>query len=105
MNLNRDFLKTLGGILIIGAIVVATFLIGNQQRQDQIRSEQAAKEKSEKNTTKTAANTKTQTNKQTGGKGGGSIPQTGGELWMLAIPALGAGVAQYKIARRRQRFF
>lgn len=47
MKLNQDLLKTVGGLLLIGVIVVATFLYGNRQRQAQIRDDQTATEQSE----------------------------------------------------------
>jgi LPXTG-motif cell wall-anchored protein len=40
---NRDTIKTLLGLAVIGAIVVATFLYGNAQRQAQIKRVQDAK--------------------------------------------------------------
>jgi hypothetical protein len=42
-NMQRDMLKTIAGMVIIGLIVVATFLYGNKQRQDQVRKDEAAK--------------------------------------------------------------
>jgi LPXTG-motif cell wall-anchored protein len=41
--MKRDTLKTLAGLLIIGVIVVATFMYGNAQRQAQIKRDEAAK--------------------------------------------------------------
>jgi len=35
--MNRDTVKTLAGLVIIGVIVVATFLYGNAQRQNQLK--------------------------------------------------------------------
>jgi LPXTG-motif cell wall-anchored protein len=45
--MKRDTLKTLAGLLIIGVIVVATFMYGNAQRQAQIKRDQAAKKQQE----------------------------------------------------------
>jgi cobalamin biosynthesis Mg chelatase CobN len=41
--MKRDTVKTLAGLLIIGIIVVATFLYGNAQRQSQLRRDEDAK--------------------------------------------------------------
>lgn len=40
----RDLFATLGGLLLVAAVVVATFLYGNQQRQNQQAKEQQTKE-------------------------------------------------------------
>lgn len=102
MNLNRDFLKTLGGILIIGAIVVATFLYGNQQRQEQIRKDEQAKQQAEQQVKATAKA------KKPSATGGGNLPsttpQTGGEELVFAIPALAVGIYGYQSARRRRGY-
>ncbi len=106
MNLNRDFLKTLGGILVIGAIVVATFLVGNQQRQDQIRKENQAQQKApvpiKKN--QPAANSGSSSSPAAGKStvGGGSIPQTGpSDIAWLILPAAATG---FFVARRRKSY-
>jgi LPXTG-motif cell wall-anchored protein len=41
--MNRDTVKTLAGLLVIGMIVVATFLYGNAQRQSQLKHDQNVK--------------------------------------------------------------
>ena len=41
--MKRDSVKTAVGLVIIGGIVVATFLYGNAQRQSQLRQDQAIK--------------------------------------------------------------
>lgn len=41
--MNRDGLKTVIGLLVIGLIIVATFLYGNNQRQAQLRHDQDLK--------------------------------------------------------------
>jgi|GEM_PF-5922821 len=38
--MNRELLITIGGLLVVGLVVVATFLYGNQQRQAQLRTPQ-----------------------------------------------------------------
>jgi hypothetical protein len=40
--MNRDALTTIGGLVLVGIVVVATFLYGNQQRQAQLRHNQTA---------------------------------------------------------------
>ncbi len=41
--MNRDTVKTLIGLVIIGGIVVATFMYGNSQRQAQLKHDQDVK--------------------------------------------------------------
>lgn len=41
--MSRDTVKTLAGLLVIGVIVVATFLYGNAQRQSQLKHDQTVK--------------------------------------------------------------
>lgn len=41
--MNRDGIKTVIGLLVIGLIIVATFLYGNHQRQAQLRHDQDLK--------------------------------------------------------------
>ena len=41
--MNRDGVKTVIGLLVIGLIIVATFLYGNNQRQAQLRHDQDLK--------------------------------------------------------------
>jgi len=42
--MKRDTVKTIIGLVIIGLIVVATFLYGNAQRQAQLKHDQAVKQ-------------------------------------------------------------
>lgn len=42
--MNRDTVKTLAGLVIIGVIVVATFLYGNAQRQNQLKHDANVKQ-------------------------------------------------------------
>lgn len=44
--MNRDGVKTIIGLLVIGLIIVATFLYGNHQRQAQLRHDQDVKKQS-----------------------------------------------------------
>lgn len=41
--MNRDGIKTIIGLLVIGLIIVATFLYGNHQRQAQLRHDEDLK--------------------------------------------------------------
>lgn len=45
--MTRDTVKTLAGLIIIGGIVVATFLYGNAQRQAQLSHDQEVKKQQE----------------------------------------------------------
>jgi high-affinity Fe2+/Pb2+ permease len=42
--MKRDTVKTLAGLVIIGVIVVATFMYGNAQRQAQLKHDQQVKQ-------------------------------------------------------------
>ena len=46
--MKRDTVKTLAGLVIIGGIVVATFLYGNSQRQAQLSHDQQVKQQQAK---------------------------------------------------------
>ncbi|MEO7617348.1 MAG: hypothetical protein ABIS59_00740 [Candidatus Saccharibacteria bacterium] len=46
--MNRDGLKTIIGLLVIGLIIVATFLYGNHQRQAQLRHDEDLKRQQQK---------------------------------------------------------
>lgn len=48
--MKRDTVKTLAGLIIIGGIVVATFLYGNSQRQAQLKHDQDVKKQQEAKT-------------------------------------------------------
>jgi cytoskeletal protein RodZ len=41
---NRDSLKTIGGLAVIAVIIVGAFLYGNAQHQNQVRQDQNAKQ-------------------------------------------------------------
>jgi cytoskeletal protein RodZ len=45
--MSRDTVKTLAGLVIIGVIVVATFLYGNAQRQSQLKKQQQTADQSQ----------------------------------------------------------
>ena len=45
--MKRDTIKTIAGLIIIGAIVVATFLYGNSQRKAQLAHDQDVKKQQE----------------------------------------------------------
>lgn len=40
--MNREVLTTVGGLLVVGIVVVATFLYGNHQRQNQMHASQTS---------------------------------------------------------------
>lgn len=56
--MKKDVLTTIGGLVLVGLVVVATFLYGNQQRQNQAKHDQDIKKQQE---------TKAPTNPQTSG--------------------------------------
>jgi hypothetical protein len=123
MSFNRDLLRTVGGILVIGLIVVGTFLYGNQQRQDQIRKEQDLKKQQEEQTkaaepasnpvattsgeqtTGSNLNQQQQTTPNQAGVGGGNLPtstpQTGGSTGYLVAGAAIVGLVEYQRQTRR----
>jgi uncharacterized membrane protein len=41
--MRKDLIKSTAGLLVIGIIILATFLYGSKQRQDQVRRDQDAK--------------------------------------------------------------
>lgn len=112
--MNRDLLKTAGGIIIIGAIIVATFLYGNQQRQEQVRRDQEVEQQQDQANEgevdvvaegdQDAATGQPDSLSAPGGVGGGQLPattpQAGGEVaYLLPLGALGA----LGLALRRSR--
>lgn len=107
--------KTVGAIVVIGIIVVATFLYGNQQRQLQVRRDQDVRRQQEQ---KAAENkpavtsvdpaTKSVAPTPVPGVGGGMIPSTtpatGGELGYLLPATLILGLVQaYRQSRTSLR--
>lgn len=91
-----DIAKTAGAVLIIGGIVVATFLYGNRQRQEQLRKDQQTKEQQDQATqqaTQQPAPVAPVTPSETpqaalpGNVGGGQVPVAGSSL-----PETGAGL-------------
>jgi pyruvate/2-oxoglutarate dehydrogenase complex dihydrolipoamide acyltransferase (E2) component len=93
----KDVLKTVGAVLIIGGIVVATFLYGNKQRQEQLRRDQQAQEQANQTATQQPAPAPapapapqpqpTPAPNLPGGVGGGQVPAAGASL-----PETGAGL-------------
>jgi len=53
--MKRDTVKTFAGLIIIAAIVVATFLYGNSQRQAQLAHDQEVKQQQAKDTSQAKA--------------------------------------------------
>ena len=109
--MNRDLLKTIGGILIIAAIVVATFLYGNQQRQEQVRRDQALQEQqnqAEEAGQPTESSEPATAHNTPGAVGGGSLPrttpETGSEVgYLMAGAALVWLGARERASRRALR--
>jgi hypothetical protein len=107
--MNRDLLKTIGGILIIAAIVVATFLYGNQQRQEQVRRDQALQEQQsqaeQEQPAGEAQQPPTANSTQPDGVGGGSLPRTtpeaGSEVGYIVATATLLWVGTRQRASRR----
>jgi lysozyme family protein len=130
---NRDGLKTIIGLLVIGLIIVATFLYGNHQRQAQLRHDEDLKRQQQKVTQTTpqatkspAASTSPQASvpsstpnpiqgqgkvtaaPQTGGTAmteTNTTPRTGaGEMAPIALLALIASGVYYRRSRREVVF-
>jgi cytoskeletal protein RodZ len=47
---NRDTLKTIGGLVVIAVIIVGAFLYGNAQHQNQVRQDQNTKQQASQST-------------------------------------------------------
>lgn len=71
--MKRDTLKTILGLVIIGAIVVATFMYGNAQRTAQLNKDKDTKKQATPVTTVTPIPTAVQT-AATGGSGTNTAP-------------------------------
>ncbi len=80
----RQTIKTIIGVLVIGLIVVATFLYGNKQRQDQLRRDSEAKSKAQQTASATVTPTPQLTTSSTDQAPGGAtapVPKpTGSDL-------------------------
>jgi hypothetical protein len=57
--MNRDVLTTVGGLVLVGVVVVATFLYGNEQRQAQLRHDQTAQRQAQQQQSKNQSAAKT----------------------------------------------
>jgi cytoskeletal protein RodZ len=113
--MNRDILKTAGGIVLIGVIIVATFLYGNRQRQVQLQQKnQATKQQQQQQTSnqtkqppKVAQNNSTAPGNSESGapattqSAPTSTPATGSSTWVV-LP-LGLIVALYQIRKTTKR--
>jgi regulatory protein YycH of two-component signal transduction system YycFG len=101
--MKRDTLKTIIALVVIGLIVVVTFLYGNSQRQAQLRRDQAAKEKT--TTTQTTAKPKTiftptTVVPDTGGSAK-TMPDTGAtENALIPVTLIGLGLYYTRRSRR-----
>lgn len=89
-NFSKETLKTIGGVVLIAVIVVATFLYGNKQRQEQLRQQQAQQNTQSQQQVKSpgagSVNTPAPT---TATPPSGTTPQTGGEMaYLLPLAAL-----------------
>jgi cytoskeletal protein RodZ len=60
--MTRDAVKTVIGLCVIAAIVVATFLYGNAQRRSQLKHDQVVKQQQDKATVSAAPTTGTASN-------------------------------------------
>jgi hypothetical protein len=119
-----EILKTIGAVLVIGGIVVATFLYGNRQRQEQVRrdreirqqqEEQAARENNPQvavnntpdNTQVTPENqSAAPTNNagvspSTGAPLPATTPETGPEAWLVVPAGMIAGLWQVHRASKK----
>lgn len=108
--MKRDSVKTGLGLIVIGGIVVATYLYGNQQREAQLKQDQTVRQQEAKVTPKASAPVVTPQTKPSAvpvvaSDGAGSptvIPDTGaGELGMLAGGIVIASSALLSRSRRR----
>lgn len=110
----KDILKTAGAVLIIGGIVVATFLYGNRQRQEQLRKDEQAKQQQQQTATQQPAPEPTPPAAQPaapqlpGAVGGGQVPTAGSSLpetgnGLAAAVATSATVLAYAGYRRSRK--
>lgn len=122
--MKKDVLTTIGGLVLVGLVVVATFLYGSQQRQNQAKHDEQLKQQQQTAQQSTdehhdadkpqqPAVNKPQADQSNlqGGKpatapapvpaGSTQTPKTGGEV-LFIIPAA-AMVAMYRRQRRSQR--
>lgn len=114
--MNRDLIKTIAGILLVGLIVVATYLYGNHQSQLQQQKDQASRQSQQQvaqNTTPAkptptpakpapapvaAPQPQPTSMPQTGAST--PLPQTGGLSSVMPALALVGGVELYRRSRR-----
>ena len=97
--MNRDVLTTIGGLVLVGVIVVATFLYGNQQRQSQLRHNQTAARQSQPaaKTPTATSSSPTATSQQPGVEKPSSNNQTtlqGGSTTQPVVPSSGSTPAE-----------
>lgn len=117
--MNRDGLKTTGAIVLIIAIVGATFWYGNRQRQTQIKHDQQVQDQAKKSSSTSSSATTTGSNAPTPAPASKNptptppassstnpaptpqtTPQTGGEIAYL-LP-VGALILGYRYKRNSQ---
>ena len=105
--MNKDLLKTIGGILIIAAIVVATFLYGNQQRQEQVRRDQAVQEQQtaqegDEGEAEVGAPAPVKPQSPATQPQPATTPETGGALDYLLPLGVLSGLLSWQLASRRR---
>lgn len=105
--MRRDVLRTIGGIVVVGLVVVATFLYGNRQSQQQMQKAQQLAAKVEHPTAAAPAKLATPTKPaplpaqpQTQPT---AIPQTGAGLWPV-LASLGLVLAGRLYLQSRRDF-
>lgn len=112
--MKKDVLTTIGGLVLVGLVVVATFLYGSQQRQNQARQDQDLKKQQQESnrggqqnnspgSQQSAANPPQAggQNAQSGQPQPAQTPKTGGEVLVL-IPAA-VMVIMYRAQRRSRQ--
>jgi predicted lipid-binding transport protein (Tim44 family) len=104
--MKRDTLKTIAGLIIIGLIVVVTFLYGNAQRQSQNRKDQAAKQAQQQKASTQAAQPQAQPKVAAApatpaAPATTSVPDTGaGETALIPVTLLVLGLIYLRRSRR-----
>ncbi|HVE80997.1 MAG TPA: hypothetical protein VNA68_02570 [Candidatus Dormibacteraeota bacterium] len=102
--MNRETVKTLGGLIIVAVIVAATFMYGNQQREAQQRRDQDLKKQQQTQQPKVDTGGQQSQPLQGGAQppiNATRTPETGGELAYLA--GLTAIALLWRINRQSQK--
>lgn len=105
--MRRDVLRTIGGIVVVGLVVVATFLYGNHQSQQQIRKQQQLETKAKQQTaasqTKPTPSPKPAPLPAQPQARPTAIPQTGAGSWSILV-GLGLLIAARFYRQSRHSF-